>query len=129
MRKSLDAGQVDEDDEGGSPGGSIVAVCEARSVPRHAEADNEEGGEVDDSDTPESSLDGSRKGLAGVGSFGGSKSDELGSSCERDERSAVNLRPVWRSSPKEKAAVTKTVQTPLNPLAKAPGFRKYSPPM
>jgi hypothetical protein len=53
------------------------------------EADDEEGGEVDESDAPESSLDGGGEGLARVGSLSGGKTDELSTgeregSCDED---------------------------------------------
>lgn len=87
MRKSLDAGEVDQDNERRSASGSIVAVGEARGIPGNAQTDDEERSEINDGDTPESALDSSGEGLARVGSLGRRESDELGSGCE-DEESA-----------------------------------------
>lgn len=42
---------------------------------------------------------------------------------------SVAARPTNSVPAKEKAAVTKTLQTPLKPLANVPGFCQYLPPM
>jgi len=70
-------------------------------VCRDVETDDEEGREVDDSDTPEGTLDSGRKGLARVGSFSSGDTDEL-SSGEResgsDEYSADTFESVSERS-------------------------------
>jgi len=67
-------------------------------------------------------LDGAWHGLARVGRLGRREADELG---------AGELRRQWRESSgrTEKAAVTNTEQTPLKPLANAPGSDQYRPPI
>lgn len=73
-----DTGVLDGDDEGGSLGVDVgFCVQQALVVVRDQKADDGQGYDVEEGDTPEDLLDGCGEGFAGVGGFGGSQADEF----------------------------------------------------
>lgn len=77
MVQTLDLGHIERDDEGRL--GSTASAGETGLVVWDEETDDGQRGDIDDGDTPESTLDRSGHGLARVGGLRGSKTDELGS--------------------------------------------------
>lgn len=127
MVKAADPRIAEGNDEG--RGCRTCATDEAGLIVGDEEADDGEGGDVDDGDTPEGTFDGTRHRLTGIGGFGRSQSNQFGAGC-KVFTSATIVAIDWRTgSPKAKAAVTKTAQTPLKPWAKAPGFCHMRPPI
>lgn len=70
---------LDSNDEGGSTGiGVGRSVQQAGFVIRDQEADDGQGDDIEEADTPEDLFHGRGEGLAGVGSFSGSQTDQFG---------------------------------------------------
>lgn len=98
--ESLKTGERGHDDErrGTSSGTSSE---QSLVVVGNVETDDQERGDVDNGDTPESTLDGRRERFARVGSFGSGESDKFSSGereSSRDEYSADTLETVTESS-------------------------------
>lgn len=96
---AVDTGLVHDNDEGGDVG--TFSVKETWVVVGNSETDDKERGDVDESNTPEGLLDGSRHSLTGVGGLSGGKTDELGTGkgeSGSDEHSANTLESVGESS-------------------------------
>lgn len=106
---AVDPGLVHHDDERRELGTLGLTVDELGLVVRDGEADDEQGGDVDEGDTPEGVLDGRGERLAGVGRLSRGKTDELGTGKRErrsDEHAADSLEPV-----RERAGVVEVVGT------------------
>ncbi len=76
--EACDSGVVDGDDKGGGFGVRRELADEAGVGVGNQKADEGEGDDVEEADTPEDLLDRCGEGLAGVGGFGCGKTDEFG---------------------------------------------------